>query len=226
MKAVFVTATGTDIGKTYVTAGLARSLRAHGRSVAALKPVASGFDRAAAESSDSGMLLAALGRNVTDAALADISPWRFAAPLSPDMAARRERRGIDFAALVTFCRKAIENAADALLIEGIGGIMVPLDERHTVLDWMVALRLPVLLVTGSYLGTISHTLSALDVVKRRGIDVLAIVISETSGSTVPLAETADTILRFATGTEVVTLKRHEGPGLHPELDRLARRLWP
>jgi dethiobiotin synthetase len=90
VKALFVTATGTDIGKTFVTAALVRILRARGLVVGALKPVASGFDRAAAETSDPGILLDALGRDITETALDGISPWRFVAPLSPDMAGRRE----------------------------------------------------------------------------------------------------------------------------------------
>ena len=65
-----------------------------------------------------------------------------------------------------------------MLIEGIGGIMVPLDGKHTVLDWMSALRCPVLVVAGSYLGTISHTLTALHVLAQRNLDIAAIVVSE------------------------------------------------
>lgn len=225
MKAVFVTATGTDVGKTFVTASLIGSLRARGLSVEALKPVASGFDRAAAETSDPGLLLAALGRNITEEALARISPWRFAAPLSPDMAARRQGRRVDFAALVRFCRRAAQAEIDALLIEGVGGVMVPLDERHTVLDWMVALRLPLLIVTGSYLGTISHTLSALDVVRTRGLVIAALLISETPGSGVDLGETAETISRFAGGIEIVALERRQHRGAYPALQQLATQLW-
>ena len=99
---VFVTATGTDIGKTFVACGLIRALRRKGRAAAALKPVLSGFEPAEAEGSDSGRLLAALGRPVTPDEIARISPWRFAAPLSPDMAALREKRTLDFAGVVDF----------------------------------------------------------------------------------------------------------------------------
>lgn len=226
MRAIFVTATGTDIGKTFVTAGLVRSLRGRGLSVAALKPVASGFDPAAAEGSDSGVLLAALGRKIDAQTLAAISPWRFAAPLSPDMAARREGRTVDFDALVAFCRRAIASGADALLIEGVGGIMAPVGERHTVLDWIAALRLPLVLVAGSYLGTISHTLSALAAARGQNLDIAAAVISETPDSTVDFAETLDTIGRFAAGIELVPLRRRATAGVPPELTRLAHRLWP
>lgn len=209
MSALFVTATGTEIGKTFVTAALARRLRRQGRAVRALKPVVSGFDDVTKAESDPAVLLRALGRAPTDAALAEISPWRFAAPLSPDMAARREGRAIDFAALVDHCRREIAAAAeDPLLIEGVGGAMVPLTDRETVLDWMAALRIPVLLVAGSYLGTISHTLTTLSVLRGAGLDIRAIVLSETPGSIVLLEETRETVGRFA-GTPVFTLRRSE-----------------
>jgi dethiobiotin synthetase len=196
MSAVFVTATGTDIGKTYVTAGLIRALRQAGRPVRALKPVVSGFDATTAAASDPAVLLAALGRDAGMDAIAAISPWRFQAPLSPDMAARRERTSISFDALVDFCRAAMVEDG-VLLIEGVGGVMVPLDDHHTVLDWMGALGVPVLLVCGSYLGTISHTLTAIDVLARRGLEPLAVVVNESAGSTVDLAETVATLGRFA-----------------------------
>src|SRR5204863_9804111 len=80
MTAVFVTATGTDIGKTFLAAGLIRHCRAGNRMVDALKPVATGFDPGAPEWTDTGLLLAALGRPVTPAEIARVSPWRYAAP--------------------------------------------------------------------------------------------------------------------------------------------------
>ncbi len=220
MSALFITATGTDVGKTFVTAGLIRALRSAGRQVDALKPVVSGFEMPAAAASDPGVLLAALGRSATPQELDRISPWRFKAPLSPDMAARLDGRCVDFEALVTLCRDRIA-AADALLIEGVGGIMAPLDETHTVLDWMVALKLPVLLVAGSYLGTISHTLSALYVLERRGLRVAAVAVSETAGSTVGLNDTAAAIARF-TAQRVIGLPRLLGAAVtHPAIEELA-----
>jgi dethiobiotin synthetase len=220
MSAIFVTATGTDIGKTFVTCGLIRALQARGRKVAALKPIMSGFDRASV--SDAGLLLSALGRPVAAETIAQLSPWRFGAPLSPDMAAAREDRTIDFAAVVDFCRDAIASRDGALLIEGVGGVMAPLDARHTVLDWMAALDIPLVLVAGSYLGTISHTLTALDVLRRRSLDVACLVISESQGSPVPLEETRDTVARFASAIEVVALPRLADPATdHPAFERIA-----
>src|SRR5947199_3944457 len=147
MTAIFVTATGTDVGKTFVTVGLIRYLRAAGRAGDAIKPVVSGFDPQDLASSDPGILLDALGRPAAD--LDRISRWRFAAPLSPAMAARREGRPIDFNALIDFSRRAVVGHRDIMFIEGVGGIMVPIDDTHTVLDWMSAMRLPLLLVAGS-----------------------------------------------------------------------------
>jgi dethiobiotin synthetase len=217
--AVFVTATGTNIGKTFITAALIRHLRAAGRSVEALKPVVTGFDAAAATASDPGVLLAALGRPVSIEEIAGIAPWRYRAPLSPDMAARRENRPLDFAALCEFSQRAVGMRRDVLLIEGIGGVMVPLDDEHTVLDWMARLGLPVVLIAGSYLGTLSHTLTALDALRRRELPVLAVIVNETEGSAVPLADTIDSIARFARPVEVLGLPRC--PDAAPDVSRLA-----
>jgi len=94
--AYFVTSTGTDVGKTFVTAGLIRYLRTSNQAVGALKPVVSGYDSSVVETSDPAVLLGALGRPVSAQEIAAIAPWRFRAPLSPDLAASRENRGIVF----------------------------------------------------------------------------------------------------------------------------------
>jgi dethiobiotin synthetase len=171
------------------------------------------------------VLLAALGRPVHDEEIQRISPWRYAAPLSPDMAARLEGRPLDFDALVAYCAKAIEQNRGTLLIEGIGGVMVPLDHRHTVLDWMSALNIPAILIAGSYLGTLSHTLTALDAVGRRQVAIKAVVVNETPASTVPLADTASNLARFSGAVPVVTLPRlAAAETAHPALGELARLL--
>ena len=204
MSALFVTGTGTGIGKTAVTAALCHELRARGRPVRALKPVLSGYDPAAMHESDAGVLLASLGEPVTEDAVAAIAPWRFAAPLSPDMAAAREGRSLDLGDILAFCRAA---PGDPLLVEGIGGAMVPLDDEHTVLDWMAELGAPALVVAGSYLGTISHTLTTLAAIRGRGVPVAGLVISESEESPVPPAETAETIARHAGPLPVVLVPR-------------------
>jgi len=207
MTALFVTSTGTDIGKTFVTRGTIRQLLARGRTVEVLKPVITGFDPRSAHQSDTGRLLSALGRPLTPVHIGAMSPYRFATPVSPDLAARLEGTVIDFAALTTFCREVIGRHEDALMIEGVGGIMVPLDGHHTVLDWMIEIDLPLLLVVGSYVGTLSHTLTALDVIDRHELKVAAVVVSETPGSAASLNDTAATIRRFAPDVTVFALPR-------------------
>jgi dethiobiotin synthetase len=220
--AFFVTGSGTDVGKTFVAAGLIRHWRRAGRTVEALKPVVSGFDSRHAEISDPGILLDALGSPANASHIERIAPWRFAAPLSPDLAAAQEGRAIDFDALVEFSLSAIANKRDILLIEGVGGIMVPLDHQHTVLDWMLALRLPLVSVVGSYLGSISHTLTCLDVLRRHGLRIAALVVSESHGSTVPLDDTIATMARFADSTPVIRLPRLRPDVLeHPAFAQLA-----
>ena len=222
MSAYFVTSTGTDIGKTFVTAGLIRYLRGAGQPINALKPVVSGYDSSVVETSDPAVLLKALGRQVSADEVESIAPWRFRAPLAPDLAAAREGRSIDFETLITFSRSAIKDSTGILFIEGVGGIMVPLNGTHTGLDWMAALNIPLLLVVGGYLGAISHTLTALDVLVQRKLKIAAIVVSESERGTVELDDTVASITRFSNDVGVIGLPRLPG-GLneHPAFARIA-----
>jgi dethiobiotin synthetase len=220
--AYFVTSTGTDVGKTFVTAGLIRYLRTSNQAVAALKPVVSGYDSSVVETSDPAVLLAALGRPVAAEEIESIAPWRFRAPLSPDLAAAREGRNVAFDELVDFSRTAIKANNGILFIEGVGGIMVPLEGNRTVLDWMAALSIPLLLVVGGYLGTISHTLTAIDVLTQRKLSIAAIVVSESERNPVELADTVASIARFSNGVEVIGLPRlPAGITQHPAFARIA-----
>jgi dethiobiotin synthetase len=216
--AIFITGTGTDVGKTYVTASLIRHLRRMGRNVEALKPVVSGFDPAMPATSDPGVLLTALGLSITLEDIARIAPWRYRAAMSPDMAARLEGQAIDVDSVIAFCQTAIQQRRDILLIEGAGGIMAPLDDQRTVLDLMMALKLPLILVAGSYLGTISHTLTALDALFRRNLKVLTTIVSETPHSTVPLADTVDAIARFAGPVIGLPRQRYRSAGAESQMD--------
>lgn len=197
MPAVFITGTGTDIGKTFVTCGLVRHFRRAGRVVTALKPIVSGFDPEAPHGSDPALLLDALGAPVTEANLAQVSPWRFRAALSPDMAARAEGRSVPFETVVAQCRDAIPEDDRILLVEGAGGVMAPLDPHHTMLNLMVRLGVPVLLVGGTYLGALSHILTAQAVLLHRGLDLAGIVICESEASTVTLEASLETLANFA-----------------------------
>lgn len=219
MSATFVTGTGTNVGKTFVAAGLVRHLHEAGNPVWALKPVVSGFDPANLRASDPGVLLEAMGHSVTPDCIARISHWRFAAPLSPDMAGARENKEVDFDALVAFCRDEVASRRGTLIIEGVGGVMVPLDKRHTVLDWMAALGIPAILVAGTYLGSISHTLTAADAMTRAGVKIAALVVNDRGDGVVPMADIAATLGRFLPGTAIATISR--AGEAHEDFARLA-----
>ncbi|MGZ8391152.1 MAG: dethiobiotin synthase [Rhodoplanes sp.] len=202
MTTVFVTATGTEVGKTVVARGLIKAVRAQGRAVEALKPVVSGYDPREAAGSDPGLLLTALGEPITPDGIARISPFRFTAPVSPHLAARREGKKIDFNAVVELCRWRMQAYPGVLIIEGVGGIMAPLEDHRTVLDWMVAINQPIILVAGSYLGTLSHTFSAIDVLERRDLSIAALVVNETAGSPVSFNDTVESIRTFCPTLDV------------------------
>ena len=197
MSLLFVTGAGTGVGKTYVTALLTRQLR-----VRAVKPVISGFDPASPAGSDSAILLEAMGEALTPATIDAISPWRYAAPLAPNMAARRENRTIDLPAIVDWCAAQ----SGSVIIEGVGGVMSPVTDEETVLDWIAALGCPALLVGGSYLGAISHTLTALEALRIRKVRVAAIVLSE-SADGIDIDETIDTLGKLTYGVPIVSVRR-------------------
>jgi dethiobiotin synthetase len=217
LKARFVTATGTGIGKTLVTAALIHQLREAGEPVQVLKPLLTGWPDASGAPSDPELLLRAQTLEPAPERIDAIAPWRFAAPLAPDMAAAREGRTLDFDALVSFTRAARERANGWLLVEGVGGVAVPLDARHTVLDWIAGAGLPALLVAGSYLGTLSHTLTAAASLRAAGIELAGLVLSESPESPVPLAETRATLLRFLGDVPCALLPRL-APGREPWRD--------
>lgn len=215
MGAHFITGTGTDIGKTWLACALLRRWRGEGRDVAACKPVLSGFDGQRPEAGDAGRLLSALGRGVSTAELDAIAPWRFTAPLSPDMAAALEGSRIDFDELVAFTRRfasavpgdTVAHSSRRTLVEGVGGVMAPLDATHTVRDWIAASGLPCVLVAGSYLGSLSHTLTALEALKKVGAGVTAIIVNETPDSSVGLDATLESLARHLPGIPLTAIAR-------------------
>jgi dethiobiotin synthetase len=211
MRAFFMTATGTDIGKTYLASGLIHAWRGRGLNVGAFKPVLSGFDPVHAAESDAGQLLAALGRPISPQALDAISPWRYAAPLSPDAAAAKEGKRVDYEAVLGASRRFLDAGHDVALIEGAGGVMAPLSDDRTMLDWIADLQVPAILVVGSYLGTLSHSLTALEVLAARRVPVALVAMNETAGSTVPLAENAAALARRWPAAPVRTLPRNASP---------------
>jgi dethiobiotin synthetase len=209
MRALFITSVGTGIGKTLVTAILCHQLTFAGRMVRALKPVVSGFSPDD-PANDPALILRSLGQDPTPQSIAAIAPWRFARPISPHLAARMEGRTICIDDVAAFCREQALEIDSLLLVEGAGGVMAPIDNAHTGLDLMARLGHPVILVTGSYLGAISHTLTALAALRWRGIVVRGIVVSESDHS-VGLQDTIESLAPFVgTNVPVYALPRLTG----------------
>src|SRR4051812_32331467 len=153
---LFITATDTGVGKTMITAGIARVLRQRGVRVAVCKPIATGcvHRREGLVSEDAEFLA---HHSDTQHPLDLICPQRYAEPLAPSVAAERAKWPVDWDS-VDPPLQPLSRAADFLLVEGIGGAMVPLDDRPTVLNLAQWLTLPAVIVARPSLGTINHTL--------------------------------------------------------------------
>jgi dethiobiotin synthetase len=173
----FITSTGTDIGKTFITCIIARFLMRHSATPAIAKPIMSGVTDI--YDNDAAHLLRAIHQPVTEASLNAISPWRYAAPLSPHRAAELAGENIDIPALLTWCNHWVSTYCNRpCLMEGAGGIATPLSYQYTTLDWLRDLCLPLIMVVGDYLGTLSHTLTALHAASHAGLKVAAIIVNE------------------------------------------------
>ena len=187
MTSYFVAGTGTGIGKTFTTCALLHAAHEQGRATHGFKPLISGWSEST--ESDTAQIKWAAASPLP---VEEISPWRFTAPLSPHRAAALEGKQIDMDAVVEWTNDqlflALGNHEPLVLFEAVGGVMVPLTESKTTLDWMAAVGIPIILVTGSYLGSISHTLSAMEVLRARGLAIAALVMNESAGSSVTLAE--------------------------------------
>lgn len=211
MTRLFVAGAHTEIGKTHVACALIRAARAAGLVADAFKPVVSGIEPESLAASDPGRLLAALGRPLTAETLDAISPWRFTAPLAPPMAAALEGRALPLAPLAQACRDWLAaSSADLALVEGVGGLMSPIADHATCLDLLLALDAPVVLVGGAYLGAMSHTLTALEVLKVRGRTPVAVVVSEDAGPDAPdFARTVALVAEHAGAVPVVAAGRRD-----------------
>ena len=191
MSAVFMTATGTDIGKTHVGAAYLRHRRERGEMPFAVKPLMSGYDPSRLEESDAGRLLAACGLDATEANVNAVCMKRFPDPLSPNVAARQSGVPLDYDDILAFVNSRLLLNDGPGLVEGAGGVMSPVTDNWTHADLISDLAMPCFLVTASYLGAVSHTLTALESLSRRSVPVLAVIVSQPSadaGAPTPLVD--------------------------------------
>ncbi|TKB75433.1 MAG: dethiobiotin synthase [Nitrospira sp.] len=178
MGGCFITGTDTGVGKTVVTAGLAHWLVARHHAVGVMKPVETGWPTARPGRSDAARLRAACG---LDAPLERVCPYRFSAPLAPYGAARQAHTTIR-TSVIRRAFAALRRRYPLMLVEGAGGILVPVTKTTTMIDLMCDLELPVLVVGQSGLGGINQALLTLETLRARRIPILALMLNRTSAA--------------------------------------------
>jgi dethiobiotin synthetase len=173
MRGLFVTATDTGVGKTEVACALVSGARAAGLDVGAMKPAQSGLTPA--EPSDAERLRAAAGGGDP---FELVCPYQFEAPLAPGVAARLSGVEISMERILEAAR-TLAARHQALVVEGAGGLLVPLTPRQTYADLAVALGLPVLVVARAGLGTVNHAALTVEALRARGLTVIGLVLNRT-----------------------------------------------
>jgi dethiobiotin synthetase len=171
LRGVFVTGTGTEVGKTVVAAVIARELVAKGVRVAVFKPAVTGL--ADEREPDHALLRRAASSAQSDA---EIAPYRYRSPASPHLAAELAGERIEPGLLLKRAGRAAADA-DALVCEGVGGLLVPLTLGYLVRDLALDLGLPLVIVASPGLGTINHTLLTLEAARSLGLEVAAVVLT-------------------------------------------------
>jgi dethiobiotin synthetase len=226
---IFVTGTGTEVGKTVVAAALARTLAVAGRNVAVFKPCVTGLDELAADGTicqagddksarrlaDHELLRLAARSEQSDE---EIAPYRYGPPASPHLAAALAGEEIDPARLRSAAASAAERA-EAIVCEGVGGLLVPLAPGYLVRDLAADLGYPLAIAAGPGLGTINHTLLTIDAARAAGLEVAAVVLTPWPEQPSEVeASNRETIAALG-GVVVKTLPHLDlgAPGTWPEL---------
>ena len=174
MKSYFITGTDTGIGKTCFTAGLALAMKKSGIDVGVMKPFATGTPQKTRYQSEDVQVLADASGTKDDDSL--VNPYFFPIPVSPYMAANKMKVTIDIKTVLDRFEK-LQSIHDVMLVEGIGGIMTPLLTDYCVADLIKDMNLEALIVAGSRVGTVNHTLLTCDACKKYGIKARGIVIN-------------------------------------------------
>jgi dethiobiotin synthetase len=223
-RGVFVTGTGTEVGKTVVAAAIARTAAAGGERVAAFKPAVSGLDdypprpeewENARELPDHALLRLAADSSQEDG---EIAPYRFGPALSPHLAAELAGERIDPVRILGAARAAGDNA-DLLVCEGVGGFLVPLTDDYLVRDLARDLGLPVVIAASPRLGTINHTLLTIEAIRAAGLELAAAVLTPWPALPSSMERSnRETIARLGSvGVETLPLLDLTDPGCWPPL---------
>lgn len=161
----FVTGTDTGIGKTYVSCLLLHALAARNMAVVGMKPIAAGIENGRWQDVE----LLRVASNI-DVSLNDLNPYALQAPIAPHIAAGQEGVAIEITQIER-CYDRLARNADVVIVEGVGGFLVPINTRETIADLAIALDLPVILVIGMRLGCINHALLTVQAIKHAGLSL-------------------------------------------------------
>jgi dethiobiotin synthetase len=208
---VFVTGTGTEVGKTVVAAAIAHTLVDAGKRVAVFKPAVTGLDEGGEP--DTALLRRAARSEQSDD---EIAPYRYGPPMSPHLAAELADEEIEPARLLGAARAAAAGA-EALVCEGVGGLLVPLAADHLVRDFAVDLGLPLVIAASPALGTINHTLLTIEAARSAGLDMATVVLTPWPDDPSPVEESNRRTIAALGQVEVETL---------PRLDLSSPSSWP
>jgi dethiobiotin synthetase len=211
VEGVFVTGTGTEVGKTVVAAVIARTLAADGKRVALFKPAVTGLDEAGEP--DHALLRRAAGSEQGDE---EIAPYRYGLPMSPHLAAKLAGEEISPARLLAAARTA-STGADTLVCEGVGGLLVPLAADYLVRDLAVDLGFPLVIASSPGLGTINHTLLTIEAARSAGLEIVAVVLTPWPDDPSPIEKSNRETIAQLGRVEVETL---------PRLDLGSPSSWP
>jgi len=192
---VFIAGTDTGVGKTIVTATIATAFKAHGVNAGVMKPITTGVAESSTGLSDPDWLVSAMG--VTDPPDL-IAPYRFPTPAAPLVAAARMGQLIDLKRILD-AFQALSTRHDCVVVEGIGGVMVPLTTDLLVVDLVKRMGLPVLVVARASLGSINHTLLTLECLRNRGVEIGGLIFNHPSPPSAgpDESDTVPTILRLS-----------------------------
>ena len=187
----FLTGTDTEIGKTFITCALLQHGQKLGLKVAGIKPIAAGTD-ALGKNEDVEQIRAASNVSLPDATL---NPYCFSAAVAPHIAADEAGISIDFAKITAACESAREQA-DLVIVEGVGGFIVPLGANQDSADLAVTLGLPIILVVGMRLGCINHALLTAEAINQRGLKIAGWVANRIDPSMARFDENLATLQRL------------------------------
>jgi dethiobiotin synthetase len=204
VRGLFVTGTDTGVGKTVVAGAILAALRSQGHRPVAFKPVVTGLDDPPAPGwpRDHELLAAAAGGELSPDAVA---PWRFGPAVSPHLAAELAGgEGLEPAALVAAAGEA-GGQGDTLIVEGVGGLLVPLTSGYLVRDFAVDLGLALVVAARPGLGTINHTLLTLEAARAAGLRAVAVVLTPWPADPSPMEISNRETIAALGAVEVVTL---------------------